>query len=134
MSDGAPMRRVRLEEVAAHLGVSTATVSLALRGAPGPSEETRQKVLEAVELLGYRPDRAARSLAQGKSLNIGVVMNLSDAFHTLMVEGLYEASQSEQCELVLSAATPSRSEASRGRDSARLAVRGPHPARTARDG
>ncbi len=67
MSDGAPMRRVRLEEVAAHLGVSTATVSLALRGAPGPSEETRQKVVEAVELLGYRPDRAARSLAQGKT-------------------------------------------------------------------
>ncbi len=104
------LRRVRLDDVAAYLGVSTATISLALRGAPGPSEETRKKVFEAVEQLGYRPDRAARSLAQGKSLNIGVVMNLSDAFHALLVEGLYEASQSENCEIILSAATPSRSE------------------------
>jgi len=67
-------------------------------------------VLEAVELLGYRPDRAARALARGKSLNIGVVTNLSDAFHALLIEGLYEASQSKHCEIILSAATPSRSE------------------------
>lgn len=110
MSDRAASRRVRLEDVATHLGVSTATVSLALRGAPGPSEQTRRRVLEAVDLLGYRPDRAARALAQGKSLNIGVVMNLSDAFHALLVEGLYEARQSGQCEIILSAATRSRSE------------------------
>ena len=103
-------QRVRLEDVAAHLGISMATVSLALRGAPGPSEKTRRRVFEAVELLGYRPDRAASALARGKSLNIGVVTHLSDAFHALLVEGLYEASQSEHCEIILSAATPSRSE------------------------
>ncbi len=110
MSDGTAFGRVRLDDVAAHLGVSTSTVSLALRGLPGPSAETRAKVLDAVELLGYRPDRAARALARGKSLNIGVVISLSDAFHSLLVEGLYEASQFEPCELVLSAATRSRSE------------------------
>ncbi len=110
MSEGADPRRVRLEDVAAHLGMSTATVSLALRGAPGPSEQTRKKVLEAVELLGYRPDRAARALAQGRSLNIGVVMDLSDSFQVLLVEALYEANETEQCEIVLSAATRSRSE------------------------
>lgn len=104
------MRRARLEDVAAHLGISTATVSLALRGAPGPSEETRKKVLEAAELLGYRPDRAARALARGKSMNIGVVTNVGDAFHALLVEGMYEAAESEQCEIVLTAATRSRSE------------------------
>src|SRR5688500_3241133 len=46
--------RPRLEDVAAGVGLSTASVSLVLRGVPGPSERTRQRVLKATAELGYR--------------------------------------------------------------------------------
>ena len=52
------------KDIARQLGIPQAAVSLALRGRPGVSEETRARVLEAARLLGYpleehaRPDRA----------------------------------------------------------------------------
>ncbi len=55
--------RPRLEDVAARAGVSTASVSLVLRGRPGPSAATREAVLEAARDLGYRADRTASLLA-----------------------------------------------------------------------
>lgn len=42
--------------IAAQLGVSTSTVSLALRKSPSISEPTRERVLRGAERLGYRPD------------------------------------------------------------------------------
>ena len=42
--------------MAEHLGVSTSTVSLALRGSPSISAETREKVIRGAKALGYRPD------------------------------------------------------------------------------
>src|SRR3954451_17061925 len=56
--------RPRLEDVAAAVGVTAASVSLVLRGAPGPSAATRERVLEAAARLGYPPDRAAGPLAR----------------------------------------------------------------------
>ena len=56
-------RRIRLEDVAARVGMSPASVSMVLSGAPGPSAATRERVLEAAAELGYRPDRTASLLA-----------------------------------------------------------------------
>ena len=44
--------RLRLEDVAAEVGLSTASVSLVLRGAAGPSAATRERVLEAAARVG----------------------------------------------------------------------------------
>ena len=44
-------QRPRLDDVAAHVGLSPATVSLVLNNAPGPSAETRRRVLEAAAEL-----------------------------------------------------------------------------------
>ncbi|NJL93627.1 MAG: LacI family transcriptional regulator [Anaerolineae bacterium] len=62
-----------LNEVAQKAGVSTATVSKVLSNTPYFSEATRQKVMQAVEELGYRPNLAARALSKGKTHVIGVV-------------------------------------------------------------
>lgn len=43
-------------EIGARAGISAMTVSRVMRKSPGVSEETRQRVLEAAEALGYRPD------------------------------------------------------------------------------
>lgn len=103
-------RRPRLEDVAAEAGVSTASVSLVLRGAPGPGARTREKVLDAATRLGYRPDRAASLLARRRSGMIGVVMDVRSTFHAELVEELLAAAEARGYDLVLGARTPARDE------------------------
>jgi LacI family repressor for deo operon, udp, cdd, tsx, nupC, and nupG len=64
---------VRIEDVARAAGVSTATVSRALRGLPSVSAETQQAVRRAATDLGYVVSRSASSLASGKTLTVAVV-------------------------------------------------------------
>jgi DNA-binding LacI/PurR family transcriptional regulator len=106
-----PARRPRLQDVAAEAGVSTATVSLVLRGAAGPSGATRERVLDAAGRLGYRPDRAASLLARRRSRLIGVVMDVRSTFHAQLVEDVHEAAEQHGYDLVLSTVTRTRDEA-----------------------
>ena len=62
-----------LQDVAKRAGVSTATVSKVLSNTPYFTDETREKVLQAVEALGYIPNLAARALSSGKTHIIAVV-------------------------------------------------------------
>ena len=73
--------------------VSPATVSLVLREIAGPSEATRRHVMAVAARLGYRPDRAASALASHRSRLIGMVMDISNPFHTQLVEDVYEAAE-----------------------------------------
>jgi LacI family transcriptional regulator len=65
-------KRPTLKDIAADTGLSMATVSYALRGLHG-TEETRQKVQESADRLGYNADPIARALASGRSGSIGVL-------------------------------------------------------------
>jgi LacI family transcriptional regulator len=65
--------RITVKQVAEAAAVSTQTVSRVVNNAAGVLPETRQKVLEAIEKLGYRPNAIARSLTQRRSCTIGVV-------------------------------------------------------------
>jgi len=102
--------RPRLEDVAAEVGVSTASVSLVLRGAAGPSAATRERVLEAAARLGYRPDRAASLLARRRSRLIGVMMDVRSSYHGELVEDVHEAAEEHGYDLVLSTTTRTRDE------------------------
>jgi LacI family transcriptional regulator len=55
------------------IGVSKMTVSRVLNDRPDVAPETRRRVRQVIEELGYRPSHAARSLSQGQSRSIGVV-------------------------------------------------------------
>ena len=111
MSAGEPAaQRPRLDDVAAAAGVSTATVSLVLRGVAGPSAATRERVLEEASRLGYRPDRAASLLASRRSRLIGVVMDIANPFHAQLVEDVQEAAEHQGYDVVLSAVTRGRDE------------------------
>jgi DNA-binding LacI/PurR family transcriptional regulator len=107
---GGAGKRPTLEDVAARAGVSRALVSLVIRGAPGASAATRERVLEAAAELGYRPDTRARLLAQNRSQLLGVVFGMQHAFHAELVDGLYAAAEAAGYEVVLSGLTPSRDE------------------------
>jgi LacI family transcriptional regulator len=67
-------KKVTIRQVAATSGVSVQTVSRVLNDHPYVADETRQRVLEAISQLEYRPDAIARSLIKGRSSTLGVVV------------------------------------------------------------
>jgi LacI family transcriptional regulator len=66
---------VRIGDVAERAGVSPATVSRVLNGVESVRFEYRERVLRAVEELGYRPNRLASNLRRQKAEMIGVVVS-----------------------------------------------------------
>ncbi|MFN0282518.1 MAG: LacI family DNA-binding transcriptional regulator [Kineosporiaceae bacterium] len=105
-----PMRREpTMADIAARLGVSRQLVSLALRGAPGASTDTRRRVLEAAAELGYRPHAGARTMRQSVSRHLGVVFTPTNMPETDIVEGIYAAAAARGYNVLLSAQTPGRS-------------------------
>lgn len=68
-------------DVSRHAGVSKATVSRVLNGTGQVKESTRQKVFTAMQVLDYRPNLLARSLANSTSNSIGLVVSTFDGFY-----------------------------------------------------
>jgi LacI family transcriptional regulator len=65
---------VTIADVAARAGVGASTVSRVLNDSPRVSEATRARVLEAIEVLDYRPNPLARALSRGRCQTLGVVV------------------------------------------------------------
>jgi len=81
-------KRVTREEVARLAGVSTATVSYVLNKSPKVKHSTRDRVLEAVERLGYRPDPIARSMVTKKTKQLSIVLNnIANPIYSDMILG-----------------------------------------------
>ncbi len=81
--------RATLEDVARAAGVSTMSVSRALRGIEGVSAKTSAEIREAAERLGYAPNRVAASLAAANTTLIGVsVPTLADAVFAEIFDGM----------------------------------------------
>jgi len=62
-----------MRDVAEMVGVSKQTVSAVINNKPGITKETRDRVLAAIQELGYRPDSIARSLATGRTHTIAFI-------------------------------------------------------------
>lgn len=67
-------RGVSIAEVAARAGVGVGTVSRVLNGHVRVSDTTRERVLEIIELLDYRPSRLATGLARGRTWSVAVLV------------------------------------------------------------
>lgn len=68
-------KAVKLADIAERLSVSTVTVSKALSGQKGVSEEMRKKIKDLAEELGYQQPSAKTAKKEGKSYNIGVLIS-----------------------------------------------------------
>ncbi len=84
-----------IREIAESLGLSIGTVDRALHNRPGINGETRRRILQRAEALGYRPNLAARFLSSQKQLRIGVNLPREIAsFFDLVKEGILAAVRS----------------------------------------
>jgi DNA-binding LacI/PurR family transcriptional regulator len=101
--DEQPGPRPTIRDVAEHAGVSKSLVSLVLRGSPKVSPDRRAAVQRSIAELGYRPNAAARTLREGRSRAIGVLLN--DVRHPWFIDlldGLVSVLEADGRHLVLS--------------------------------
>ncbi|MEY2954908.1 MAG: catabolite control protein, partial [Actinomycetota bacterium] len=78
--------RITYSDIAKEAGVSKATVSRVLNDDPNVDDDRRKRVVETVEKMGYKRNRAASALASGKTGMIAIVIDddlsiLSDPFY-----------------------------------------------------
>ncbi|MGW6703414.1 LacI family DNA-binding transcriptional regulator [Streptomyces sp. NPDC054956] len=80
-------RRPTIKDIARRAGVSESAVSFALNDRPGVSQDTRARIREVAEELGWQPNSAARALSGERSGAVGLV--LARPAHTLGVESFF---------------------------------------------
>jgi len=80
---------ITIKDIAKALGLSTSTVSRALRGGYEISEETKKVVLEYAARINYRPNPIALSLKERRSYSIGVVVSeIANNFFSQAINGI----------------------------------------------
>ncbi len=68
-------RRPSLKDIAHMLGISQTAVSFAINGRPGVSQQTRDRVNEAIKRLGWTPVYAARALGSSRTMTVGFAVS-----------------------------------------------------------
>ena len=91
-SKDAPEQKVNLRELAEHLGLSVATVSLVMNRSPAAKSiphHTQSRVRAAARELNYRPNVMARMLRQQRSFTVGVIVpEISEGYAALVLSGI----------------------------------------------
>jgi LacI family transcriptional regulator len=80
--------RITIADVALKAGVSSQTVSRVINNKSEISADTRQRVLDIIQQLGYRPNRVARSLVTQQTFTIGLVIpDIANPFFSELTRG-----------------------------------------------
>lgn len=86
---GPPTGKPTIRDVASRAGVSKSLVSLVLQASGNVSEARRRAVLQAMDELGYRPNKLARGLSMPRTGTVGVLLNdLRNPWFVELLEGL----------------------------------------------
>ncbi len=94
---------MRIKDVAKQAGVSTSSVSRVLNNSKYISEETKTKVLQAIEDLNYTPSHIARSLKRQKTNLLGVIVpNLSSPYFASLIHPIEETASKHGYHLFIS--------------------------------
>lgn len=93
---------VTIYDVAREAGVSMATVSRVVNNNPNVKPQTRKKVFEAIERLGYRPNAVARGLASKKTTTVGVVIpDIANALYAEVARGIEDIANMYHYNIIL---------------------------------
>ncbi len=86
------MSKLKLTDIATALEISPATVSKALKGYSDVNADTRKRILDYTQQVGFKPQYKASSLRTGKSGTIGVILpSLQNLYFLEVLEALVEA-------------------------------------------
>jgi len=95
-------RTPTIKDVALKAEVSLKTVSRVINESDDVSTETRQKVLETIKKVGYRPNALARGLRVKKTFSIGVIIaDITNSFHNVLVRGIEDVALSKNYSILL---------------------------------
>ncbi|MFC0301811.1 LacI family DNA-binding transcriptional regulator [Virgibacillus soli] len=93
---------ITIKDVAKEAGVSVATVSRALNNNGYVHEDTRKAVMDAIQLLNYKPNEVARSLFTKKSKFIGLVLpDITNPFFPSLARGVEDFLYAEGYHLII---------------------------------
>lgn len=111
-------KAVKLSDIAERVGVSTVTVSKALSGQKGVSEEVREKIRSIAEDLGYQQPSAARKSQNHKNFNIGILISERflvkyESFYWQMYQAVATRATAEECFTMLEVIGKAEEESSR---------------------
>ena len=105
-SVGGIMKRITIYDVAKEADVSLATVSRVINGSEVVREDTRVKVQNAIEKLGYKPNAIAQGLALQKTTNIALIVPEASFFYTgQIINGLIDVAKIYKYNIMLHTAT-----------------------------
>lgn len=91
-----------MRDVARLAGVSTATVSRVLSSPDGVRAETRERVVSAIEKLGYEPNVSARNLRSNRTDTLIVVLpDINNPFFSLIVRGIEDVAHKQKYSVLL---------------------------------
>lgn len=97
------MGRTTLKDVGDYVGTSAKTVSNVINGTGWVSEEMRQRVLAAIDELGYRPNAAARQLRSGRSGMISLAIpDLAQPYFAELASALVRAAEERSITVLVS--------------------------------
>ncbi|MEO6253943.1 MAG: LacI family DNA-binding transcriptional regulator [Ferruginibacter sp.] len=94
---------ITIKDIAKALGLSTSTVSRALRGSHEISSETKKMVIEYAEQFNYRPNPIALSLKERRSHSIGVVVcEIANNFFSQAINGIESVAYNRGYHVIIS--------------------------------
>lgn len=94
---------VTIKDIARELGISTSTVSRALRDSYEISSETKKTVLECAERLNYQPNPIALSLKEKRSRSIGVIVcEIANSFFSQAINGIESIAYNKGYNVIIS--------------------------------
>ncbi len=109
-------KTVRLADIGERLGVSTVTVSKALSGQTGVSEELREKIIRLADEMGYRKSTAEAKQTGKESFTIGVIaaeryLQENQSFYWLLYQEISKKAIEQNCFPMLEVISPEKEDA-----------------------
>ncbi len=96
------MAQVTINDVAEHAGVSRSTVSRVLNNQHYVAAEVRERVLNAVDVLGYQPNRAARRLRANQSDLLGLIIpDIQNMLFLSLVRAVEDLAYAREMNMIL---------------------------------
>ncbi len=96
------MKRITIKDIAEHLALSVSTVSRALSEDKNIRRETKEAVLQAAKLLGYKPNPVATNLKYGRTNTVGVIVpEMITPYAAKVIEGVQRVLNSQGIKVII---------------------------------